>query len=46
MHPSIKPAFAQHIRHQAGRTDKTDGGFHVSSEIHRGYQNNGNDFGL
>jgi hypothetical protein len=40
MHPAIKPTFTQHVWHQSGGTDKTEGIFHVLSKIHGGYQDN------
>jgi hypothetical protein len=41
VHPALKPAFTQHRRHQSGKTDKTDGCFHIATKITGGYQNYG-----
>jgi hypothetical protein len=43
VHSAIKPAFAQHIWHQSGGTDETQGTFYIASKIHGGYQDHCSD---
>jgi hypothetical protein len=46
VHPSIEPAFTQHLGHHSGGTDKTDACFNIAAKISRGQQYNRNDFGI